>query len=479
MKHTRSIHLAALAAAFVTASAWGENSPAQSGSDSALRLLAAVGDGSEKKESLEKKQTDASSTAAADSAITSRPVQIERAQQASADRRDVVAPGTTGSVDQILKLATRAVNIIFTVGEAYDSNPRWQPSGLEKGEFVTWADLHFLLNPDVFNSGGHGLYYGLDVDSNLFSYSNSDRSPTGGRDQGEVDAKGFVGVRGAKTDVKFDGNYRLNNGSMFDFLNQDREAGRAQSNDVDLRLSGVRRFDHSQLNGYVLWGERNFSSDSGLNDFSQTAADVGWLYSPGYAPKTDVGAGFHVGSYDTQRNFQQSFYEPSFRFNYRLSPKTSLWGRVGYTFIDYGSEASAAEEGFASYAAGVRWAPSSKTWFDLSGSRDFRPALAYSNQDYFSNDIQFTYSQLLPAEWSLRSYISYDSAEYFSTIAAAMANREDEYWRMGADLSHPLSLFQRLNGQFSLFYYYNTNDSSLRQATFEQSFTGVKVGVTY
>lgn len=449
MKHTRSIQLAAIAAILSGVTAWGQGVPVQPGGGEEART---------------------------EPLISASPVEIDHSQQTVSDFLE--SPSSSGSADQILMLANRAFDVILTFGGAYDSNPRWSAND-EDGEFVTWAELQFLLDSNGLGRKGRGWYWGADVGSSIFSYSNSDRSPTGGRDQGELDTSAFLGLRGAKTDVRFDVDYRLNNGSMIDFLDLDREAGRAQGNDIAFKLGASRRFDHSQLTGYAQWAESNYNSDSFLNDISHFAGDVGWLFSPGFAPRTDVGAGFHVGSYSTERNFDQESYEPSFRFNYRMSPKTTLWGRVGYTFIDYEGLGAVGDHGFTSFGSGIKWAPTAKTWFEVTASRDVRPALVYSNQDYYWNHYQFTVGHLLPANWSLRSYVSYDSGEYFSTVSNGVANRQDDYWRLGGDISHPLNIFDRFSGQISAFYYFNANESTVSVADFEQVFTGMKVGLSY
>lgn len=470
MKHTRPIQLAAAAALVVSATAWGQNSSAPSGGDSALRLLAAVGDGSVSK------AADASGSVAADSAIMSQPVEIKHSQQTVSHFADA-GTTNTASADQILKLATRAFDVILTLGVGYDSNPRLQTDA--DGEAVYWADLRFLLNPDSFGFDGRGVYYGFDIGSSIFSFSNSDRSLAGGRDNGELDAKVYTGIRGAKSDVRLDAGYRMNNGNLLDFSNLDRETRRADSDDFNMRLSASRKLDHSQLTGGLMWAQQNFNSDSALNDQSSFMGDGGWLFSPGFAPKTQVGAGFRMGRYDTDRNFEQTFYEPSFRFIHELSPKTSVTGRLGYTFIDYDGGEAISDNGLASYGAGLRWSPTSRTSIDLNAYRDYTPALAYVNQNYYRDGVGVTLSQLLPANWTMRGTMAYESADYFSTTAGASANRKDDYWRLGADLSHPLGISDWVRGQISAFCYYNSNDSSVNLANFDEMFTGMKVGLSY
>lgn len=446
--------------------AWGNDLPSQPGGDSALQLLAAVGDGAAVAPSEE------AAASGADSALTSGPVAIDHSQHTVSTFLD---SGTVASADQILMLANRAFDVIVTLGGGFDSNPRLE-NGAD-GEWVTWADMRFLLNPNAFGSDSRGLYYGFDVGSSVFSYGSD--SARAGRDQGELDVSAFTGVRGAKTDVRFDLGYQMNNGNLIDFSDLDREARRSDSDDLSLRLSAMRRFDHSELSGALDWQERNFNSDSGLNDVTSTIGDVGWLFSPAAAPKTDVGAGLRVGSYDSDRNFQQEFFEPSLRFIHRFSPKTLMTGRVGYTFIGYDGMGAISDNGFASFGMGLRWVPTAKTSFDVNGYRDFTPALVYANQNYFRNGVSFAMNQLLPYNWSFRTSVSLESADYFSTALIGNADRQDDYWRVGGDLSHPLSLPAWLNGQISAFIYYNSNDSSVGVANFDQLFTGMKVGLSY
>lgn len=469
MKHTRPIQLAAAAALVVSATAWGQDST-PSGGDSALRLLAAVGEGSGAK------AAEASGTAAADHAITSRPVEISHSQQTVGHFADSGA-GQSTSADQILKLATRSFDVILTLGVGYDTNPQLQTDA--EGKAVYWADLRFLLNPDAFGFDGRGLYYGFDIGSSIFSFSNSDRGLAGGRDSGELDAKVYTGVRGAKSDIRLDVGYRMNNGNLLDFSNLDRETRRADSDDVDFRLSASRKLDHSQLTGGLMWSQQNFNSDSFLNDQSSFMADGGWLFSPSFAPKTQVGAGFRMGRYDTDRNYEQMFYEPSFRFIHELSPKTSVTGRVGYSFIDYDGADAIQDNGMASYGFGFRWSPTHRTSIDLNAYRDYTPALAQVNQNYYRDGVAMTLSQILPANWSLRGTVAYESADYFSTAVASSSTRNDDYWRLGGDLSHPLGISDWLRGQISAFCYYNSNDSTISTANFDEMFTGMKVGLSY
>jgi len=413
-------------------------------------------------------------TMAADPSANPYISEIDHSEQTVPDFLEYTDWSVYGA-DDAVGLINRSLDIILTLGGGYDSNPRLETTG--EGEWVTWADLRFVLDPDLFSSRQRGVYYGFDIGSSVFEYdSNRARA---GRDQGEVDVNAYTGIRGAKTDIRFDVDWQLNNGNIIDYTELDRETRRADSNDLDLNLTATRTFDHSYLTGSVLWLNRNFNSDTGLNDTEGLVGDIGWLYRPGFAPKTELGGGFQVGRYDTDRNVRQEFYSPSFRFVHRISPKTSFNGQVGYTLIDYDGPTAIEDNGLVSYGAGVTWAPTARTKFGLNGYREFSPSFTAANENYVTDGVNFTVGHLLPRNFTFRGSIALESADYFATTRLGITDRQDDYWRLGGSLSHPLQVARWLDGQVSAFYYYNSNDSSFESANFDQMFTGMKFNFSY
>ena len=81
-------------------------------------------------------------------------------------------------------------------------------------------------------------------------------------------------------------------------------------------------------------------------------------------------------------------------------------------------------------------------------------------------------SHNLPGLYTLDARVGFENAEYDD-------GREDDFLRLGLTVSRPVSLSQGLNGNVSVFYNYNENESSEAVATFDQTLAGVRFGLVY
>lgn len=377
--------------------------------------------------------------------------------------------------EEALQFVNAGLDISLETGAAYDSNALLTP----RDEISSWL---YLLNVGIeFNpflrENARGPYAGFDVNGSFFAYESA--AAEAGRDSVEGNLDIFAGLRGAKTDLRVDGSYDLNNGNSIDYSGLDRETRRADSNEWDVALSAMRKFAHSRMNGSVSFDQADFAGDTGLNDTKGTQVDLSWLFEPGFAPKMSIGLGLRGGWYETDRNFNQQFVEPSVRAEYALGAKTTVRSRFGYEFITFDGPGAIDETGSFSSAVGLEWRPLSRTTASLEAYRDFSPSLVTANENYTATGFSLALGQQLPWRFTLAGTAAYEHADYYATLEGAASGREDNYWRYGLTLSRPFRLVDRLDGQASAFYYFNTNDSTLSLVEFDQHFTGLKVGFTY
>lgn len=361
-------------------------------------------------------------------------------------------------------------NVLLADGRTYPNSgalPRF-------GEWVYWWNVGLSL------AGGGGLdgdalgpYWGLDLDGSIFAYSSGQGE--NGRDNVEPTIRGYVGTRGGKTDVRFDTAYRIQNGNTVDFADLDREARRAESNDWSFGFSLIRMLDHGSLTGALRFDRTDFEGLTQLNDVDNVTWDTAWFHDPIWADKTTFGLGLRGGHFTSDRNVSQSYWEPSLRAMLEHSPKTDFYSSVGYSFRNFEGPGAIGDGGSAVFEVGMNWAVTPATMAHLAAYRSHRPSYVSAFEDFDVTGFLLGVDHALPREFNLRVDSAFENADYFSTIEGATANRDDDYWRIGTTLSHPINFSRWFPGVISAFFYWNENESSDGRFGFDQYFTGVRV----
>jgi len=245
-----------------------------------------------------------------------------------------------------------------------------------------------------------------------------------------------------------------------------------------LGLSVVRTLPHGSLEGGFDYAMRNFDTGTLLNDENSWNGDLAWFFKPGFAPKTSLGVGLGFGEDKFARNSDRVFYSPSLRMRYRLSAKTQLHSSVGYEFRNAEAIGSI-DNDTPVFETGLSWQPSNRTGFDFRFYKEVRGSYSNVGEEVGTTGVSLKLNQELPGEFRLGSSVGFENADYVSTIAGPAATRDDNFFRLSLDLSHPLRLTDKLGGDWSLFYSCNNNDSNLAQASFDQSIVGMRVGLAY
>jgi hypothetical protein len=393
----------------------------------------------------------------------------------------IIDDAMLNKTDADLEAVVRTVNdhvrfdVTVTGGMGYDSNTLLRPDN-EIGAWVSWVSVGASL--DVGDESAMGLYYGADLLGNLFQYDSE--TADGGRNNSEPMLNLYAGVRGAKTNVRVDSMFRINNGNVVDFSDTEREQRRAQSDDFNITLSGQRTLDHSFLTGSYSVDNRDFAERTGLNDTEGMIADAAWFYKPTFTPKTDFGLGLRVGQFNTANNFDQSYIQPSLRTNYTFSRKTQIFSRLGYDLRDIDGAGSIGSTQAFVYELGSRWSPTTRTTMQASLYKDFNPSVVSGFESFNRSGARGSFDYNLPW-WLLRFRVegSYEAADYFSTLRNVASNRSDDYWLFGTSLGRSFSVTRFLVGDVTAFYYYTANDSTIELNRFEDHFTGVRFGLTY
>ncbi len=364
-------------------------------------------------------------------------------------------------------------SVSATLGGGYDSNVFLSEVD-EVESWLSWVSLGANFNSRPV---GSGAFFGFDVSGSNYFYE--DARADNGRDSGELAAGAFAGIRGAKTEIRLDTDFQLRNGNTIDYSNIDREILRADSDTVNVSLSGYRIFPRSKVTGFAFWRDIDFSGPSRLNDSTLIMGDVGWLYRPGFAPKTHIGLGLRGGEYDTRGNVDQTFLEPSIRLEYAASAKTSVNARFGAQFIEYDGDTAIDETSQFSGSLGVSWQAAPGTRVGVEAYRDFNPSYTSVNQSFTMTGFRLNLNQRLPYDFTGLMQVAYESADYFSTVRGASVNRDDDYVRLGLTISRQVNLVSFLDTTISGFVHWNNNDSNISSAEFDQLFTGVKLGIVY
>lgn len=364
------------------------------------------------------------------------------------------------------------IDLIGSASYIYDSNTTQTPVADSASVFA----FGFSGVTKAGKETDPGSYYALNYNAQAFMYTDS--ADDFGRDPYEQYFSGTVGVNGGKTRLRFDANYHRNNGNSIQWDNIQRETRRAASHDYGFAFSGARDLFRGELlfgAGYTL---RDFDPGTGFGDGENTYGDLAWMTSPAFAPKSSVGLGLRFGSDEYDGNPSQDFTTPSFRWNYRVSRKTSINNTLGYEFRSIDTPGSVDSENLV-YNGGIDWAATSKTGFNLSYYRNVLPSYVLTGEDSTNTGVALQMRNNLPGLFELSSRVGYENAGYFAGAAGAASNRDDDFVRLSFELTHPLMITERLRGQWALFVNYNQNDSSQAASEFEQTITGLRFALVY
>lgn len=352
----------------------------------------------------------------------------------------------------------------------YNSNTTQQSDGTS-----AWvAIFDFGFDVESGNQGGRGFDYGFGYDGAVYWWDNT--TAAADRDPFEHRLDGYVQVSGGKTRFRIGSDFYRNNGNAMDFVNANREARSAQSNEWGVNASLVRDLSRGSFEVGAAYNMRDFDAGAGLNDQDGYLVDFALFHRFAGAPKTSYGVGFRFGSDDSSGNVDQDFHTTSIRWRYQASSKTSAFSSLGLENrsrpIGTGRSTAAGDVDNFVFDAGFKWQVSPKTGLDLYVTRNVRPSYFGINSDYESLAGVAQVSHNLPGLYTLDARVGFENAEYNN-------GREDDFIRLGLSVSRPVSLSQGLNGSVSVFYNYNENDSSETFVSFDQTLAGVRFGLVY
>ena len=352
----------------------------------------------------------------------------------------------------------------------YNSNTTQQSDGTS-----AWvAVFDFGFDVESGNQGGRGFDYGFGYDGAVYWWDNT--TAAADRDPFEHRLDGYVQVSGGKTRFRIGSDFYRNNGNAMDFVNANREARSAQSNEWGVNASLVRDLSRGSFEVGAAYNMRDFDAGAGLNDQDGYLVDFALFHRFAGAPKTSYGVGFRFGSDDSSGNVDQDFHTTSIRWRYQASSKTSAFSSLGLENrsrpIGIGRSTATGDVDNFVFDAGFKWQVSPKTGLDLYVTRNVRPSYFGINSDYESLAGVAQVSHNLPGLYTLDARVGFENAEYNN-------GREDDFLRLGVSVSRPVSLSQGLNGSVSVFYNYNENDSSETFVSFDQTLAGVRFGLVY
>ncbi|MDF2376056.1 MAG: hypothetical protein P1U81_07425 [Verrucomicrobiales bacterium] len=393
-------------------------------------------------------------------------------------------PGSSLVPFRAAQRLAKGIRATMETGFGYDSNTQLNNGGYSspthpdighKGGAVSWFRFGVGYSSGVNRSAGQRIIYGFDFGGDIISYGSGENDR--GRDAAEPYFSPFITFVGGKTTVKITGSYDLSEGNYLFSQDSRREAPTAEAQTYGFNVAVTREMTRGTL-GYVFsYLKTDFDANTFLNDQHSAIHDLSYLHDPLGMPKTSLGGGLRFGGYDTARNADESFFEPSFRLSHAATAKTSLDGRFGYMFRDNSDPAAdGGEYGRFTYALGMNWNMTERTRLRLEGYRDFSPSFVSAGESFDSDGIRVRTNYASPF-WrlSMSAFVGYERADYYSNYSAvASSGRRDGYFTGGVNVGRPVNISRWVDTSVSLFYDYSENDTNDSGAAYDRHFTGLR-----
>ena len=194
-----------------------------------------------------------------------------------------------------------------------------------------------------------------------------------------------------------------------------------------------------------------------------------------YREKLVIGVG-GSGGYDAAdgSNPNQTFEQVNLRLGYQVTGKIAFSFSGGAEFRQFENN-SRGQYVSPVFSLSVLYQPSDSTSFNLSGNRNIYNSGILAGQDYVQSLIQASLRQRFMQRFFLGLAAGYENSDYFSTISAASANRNDDYYFVEPSIDFSITRFWTFGG----YYLHRENASSLQSFSFKDSQVGVRTALAF
>ncbi|MGI9087581.1 MAG: outer membrane beta-barrel protein [Chthoniobacterales bacterium] len=195
-----------------------------------------------------------------------------------------------------------------------------------------------------------------------------------------------------------------------------------------------------------------------------------------YSPKLVIGLGGTAGynAVDSP-NPSQTFEQINGRLTYELSGKVNLNASGGVEFRQFESDSRGGNYVSPVFELGATYQPFDGTTLNLIGSRRTQNSAVLFGQDYTSTQINLSARQRFLRRLYLGLAIGYEKSDYFSTVQAINASRNDNYFFVQPSIDLTLMRFWTLG----VYYLHRQDDSSSEAFSFNDNQVGMRTSLTF
>ena len=288
--------------------------------------------------------------------------------------------------------------------------------------------------------------------------------------------------------VRLEGQYRVNRLTLnlsqmvqimdgVDVQTQNSAGGLDQQ--VNLDVAGRTRFNvyNTHLNAaYYVTGKMFLSAgaDYTATDYSSLISSeiisANLFVNYNYSPKLVVGIGGTAG-YDRvdAPNPDQNFEQANVRFSYQATGKLDFAATGGVEFRHFEGDM---REQYVSpvFEIGMNYTPFDGTKISLTANRRVLNSAVLAGQNYSVVNISVGAQQRLLQRIALGINAGYENSDYFSTVGASGATRNDDYFFVQPSIAVSVTRFWTVGA----YYLRRVNSSSLNGFSFHDNQVGVR-----
>ena len=253
---------------------------------------------------------------------------------------------------------------------------------------------------------------------------------------------------------------------------------------VNLDVAGRTRYNifTTHLNAaYYLTGKTSVSvgGDYTLNDYqsliSSEVFSENLFLNYNYSPKLIIGLGGTAGFDRVDApNPDQTFEQINLRLSYQVTGKIDLFASGGVEFRHFDGDL---RDPYTTpiYEIGINYQPFDGTQVSLTANRHVLNSAVLFAQNYAVTNITLGVQQRLLQRFTVGFNFGYERADYFSTIGATLASRDDDYFFVEPSISVRVTRFWTVGA----YYLHRANDSSLDVFSFHDNQVGLRSSLTF
>ncbi|MEM7391769.1 MAG: hypothetical protein AAF492_05410, partial [Verrucomicrobiota bacterium] len=188
--------------------------------------------------------------------------------------------------------------------------------------------------------------------------------------------------------------------------------------------------------------------------------------------KLSVGPGYRFGSSDVENGEDQTFDRWLLRGDYELTGKTTVSGSIGVEIRDFEGAGAIDEREALVYNFGLDYRLMETVNLLCEVYRRDVSSSLRSNNNFITTGVQATLQVTLLQSLVASLQGLFENADYYNTLVAATADRDDDYFslKLALDYTSPQDLLG------SVFYRFRTNDSTSDAIDFDNNQFGVQLG---